>query len=268
MEIIGLAIGAFVIWIIYKFIKYKFRSSVFEVGLKRQLSFGKNLKDGLEKELNDLNSHLPKKLNPQTTLTLVKKMLSLQEKMTDENIAEIYGNFVSLYICENSTPPYNVYPNLTDKKVIMHVNNMCFKEVNGYFVLDNYEFGKLLNTVYGDVIVGEVKWVKEGDKYLNTRFVYILFSYEGGIKNGKPHGFGIERGYEDNKLGYEGEWKDGKRHGHGKDIGLFYRTGYWSEGEWKDDKQWNITNYDKDGKVHSKVENGNVKDLENGEIQK
>ena len=60
MEIIGLAIGAFAIWSIYKFIKYKFRSSVFEVGLKRQLSFGKNLKEGLEKELHDLNSHLPK----------------------------------------------------------------------------------------------------------------------------------------------------------------------------------------------------------------
>ena len=128
MEIIGLAIGAFVIWSIYKFIKYKFRSSVFEVGLKRQLSFGKNLKDGLEKELNDLNSHLPKKLNLQTTLTLVKKMLSLQEKMTDENIAEIYGNFVSLYICENSTPPYNVYPNLTDKKVIWMLTTCALKK--------------------------------------------------------------------------------------------------------------------------------------------
>ena len=116
MEIIGLAIGAFVIWSIYKFIKYKFRSSVFEVGLKRQLSFGKNLKEGLEKELHDLNSHLPKKLNLQTTLTLVKKMLSLQEKMTDENIAEIYGNFVSLYICENSTPLIMFIPILRIKK--------------------------------------------------------------------------------------------------------------------------------------------------------
>ena len=67
---------------------------------------------------------------------------------------------------------------------------------------------------------------------------------------------------------YVGEWKDGKKHGHGKDIGVLHLTGYWSEGEWKDDQQWNITNYDKDGKVHSKVENGKVKDLENGEHQK
>jgi len=260
MEIIGLAIGAFAIWSIYKFIKYKFRSSVFEVGLKRQLSFGKNLKEGLEKELHDLNSHLPKKLNPQTTMTLVDKMVSLQEKMTDENIAEIYGNFVSLYICKDSTPPYNVYPNLTDEKVIMYVNNMCFNEVNGHFILDNSKFGRLFFTIYGSVFTGEKSWIKEGDKSLKDSRVIILSTYEGGIKNGVPHGFGIEIDYENNKLEFEGEFKNGKKHGYGKDFDAIYqgqlKKGYWSEGEWKDDKQWNVTIYDKNDKVLSKIENG------------
>ena len=83
---------------------------------------------------------------------------------------------------------------------------------------------------------------------------------------GRPHYQG--RLIEANGDCYDGGWLEGKKHGHGKDIGVLHLTGYWSEGEWKDDRQWNITNYDKDGKVHSKVENGKVKDLENGEQQK
>jgi hypothetical protein len=274
MEIIGLAIGAFAIWSIYKFIKYKFQSSVFEVGLKRQLSFGKNLKEGLEKELHDLNSHLPKKLNPQTTMTLVDKMVSLQEKMTDENIAEIYGNFVSRHICKDSPPPYKVFPNMTDEKVIMEVNNMCFfKNINGKFMLDTSTVGRLYYTVYGSFSGPsslEKRWVYESDKYLKETLVIILFIYEGGIEDGFPHGFGIEIDYEDNKLFFEGEFKNGKKHGYGKDLDAMHQgqlnEGCWSEGEWKDDKQWNVTIYDKNGKVLSKIENGELKELENKEI--
>lgn len=36
--------------------------------------------------------------------------------------------------------------------------------------------------------------------------------YEGDIKNGKSHGYGIEY-YEDGSISSEGNWKDGKRHG-------------------------------------------------------
>ena len=263
MEFIVLAIVAFIIWSIYKFVKYKFRSSLFEVGLKRQLSFGKDLKDGLENELNDLNSHLPKKLNDQTTKTLINKMVSLQKKMTDENIAEIYGNFISLYICKDSTPPYDVYPNITDEKVIMYVNNMCFNEVNGHFILDNSKFGRLFFTIYGNSFTGEKRWIKEGDKSLKDSRVTILSTYEGGIENGLPHGFGVEIGYEDNKLLFEGEFKNGKKHGYGKDFDIIHQGKLmkecWSEGEWKDDKQWNVTIYDKNGDILSKIENGDQK---------
>ena len=42
------------------------------------------------------------------------------------------------------------------------------------------------------------------------------FQYEGDMKNGVPHGFGIIYDKQ-GKVLFEGTWKDGKRHGHGKE---------------------------------------------------
>ena len=83
--------------------------------------------------------------------------------------------------------------------------------------------------------------------------------YEGDWILGKRNGKGIyiygKGEWEGDK--YEGEWKNGNKNGHGTYI---FGEGEWEgdkyEGEWKKGKEWNITEYDKKGKMIGKFVNG------------
>ena len=91
------------------------------------------------------------------------------------------------------------------------------------------------------------------------------FKYVGIFKNGKKNGTGTFTWPDGGK--YKGEWKDGKFHGQGsftfsdKNIGV---------GEFRKNKPWNISTYDKDGKIiwqmkHGiRVENENILKIEQG----
>ena len=52
---------------------------------------------------------------------------------------------------------------------------------------------------------------------------------------------------------YEGEWKDGELHGQGT---LTWSSGEKYVGEFKNDKEWNTTEYDKNGNIIGKFVNG------------
>lgn len=54
-------------------------------------------------------------------------------------------------------------------------------------------------------------------------------SYEGALKDGCPHGYGIKRG-RDGTIEYKGEWCEGKRHGQGEEPGKYV-------GQYKDDQR-------------------------------
>ena len=111
------------------------------------------------------------------------------------------------------------------------------------------------------------EWKGFGDKETNPK-------YQGEVKNGKPHGFGIlifpnglkyvgefkdglsngqgTSTYDGSK--YVGEFKDGKQHGKGidfdSDLGMKY------EGEFKNGKIWNGTMSDTEGNIFNKWVNG------------
>ena len=53
---------------------------------------------------------------------------------------------------------------------------------------------------------------------------------------------------------YEGRWKKGIFHGFGK---LTSKDGRRLEGEWLYETPWNITEYDKNGKINGRFVNGN-----------
>ena len=76
-------------------------------------------------------------------------------------------------------------------------------------------------------------------------------NYVGELKNGKPHGKGTYIWKNGTK--YEGEWKDGERYGQGR---FTFTDGSKYEGEWEDGKPWNLTIYDKNGKIIGKWVNG------------
>jgi hypothetical protein len=101
------------------------------------------------------------------------------------------------------------------------------------------------------------------------------WKFEGKIMNGKPKE-GTYVSYT-NKDKYVGEFKDGKRNGQGTYLNYFYNQKYvgefkdgdydgqgtmtWSSGEkyvgeYKFHKEWNGTQYDKDGNIIGKYENG------------
>ena len=91
-------------------------------------------------------------------------------------------------------------------------------------------------------------WYDYGDEGNDGKYV-------GDIVNMKPNGSGIfvygKGKWEGDK--YEGQWKDGEFHGNG----TFTRTnGQRFFGEWKNSILWNITGYDKFGKIIKKYRRG------------
>jgi hypothetical protein len=89
----------------------------------------------------------------------------------------------------------------------------------------------------GTYTFGKGKW--EGDKYV------------GEYKDGLPNGQGTYTFPDGGK--YVGEFKDGERNGQGT---FTFKDGEKFVGEWKDDKEWNITEYDKNGNIIGKWVNG------------
>ena len=91
-------------------------------------------------------------------------------------------------------------------------------------------------------------WYDYGDEGNDSKYV-------GDIVNMKPSGTGIfvygKGKWEGDK--YEGQWKDGEFHG----KGTFTRTnGQRFFGEWKSSMLWNITGYDKFGRIIKKYKRG------------
>jgi len=80
--------------------------------------------------------------------------------------------------------------------------------------------------------------------------------YVGEWKNGDWNGQGTFT-WSDGDT-YVGEFKNGSSHGQGT---LTYKDGRKYEGEWKDDKEWNVINYNINGKIQYKIVNGERQDL-------
>ena len=72
-----------------------------------------------------------------------------------------------------------------------------------------------------------------------------------GKSDGKYQGQGTMTWSNGDK--YEGEWKDGELHGQGT---LTWSSGEKYVGEFKNDKEWNTTEYDKNGNIIGKFVNG------------
>ncbi|HBD28362.1 MAG TPA: membrane-binding protein, partial [Deltaproteobacteria bacterium] len=78
----------------------------------------------------------------------------------------------------------------------------------------------------------------------------------GEFKDGKFNGqgsFTFPEGGELEGHKYEGEWKDDKKNGQGT---YFFPDGGKLVGEFRKDSPWNITDYDKNGKIKGKYVNG------------
>ena len=91
----------------------------------------------------------------------------------------------------------------------------------------------------------EPEWFEDGDEKTGDG------KYVGEIENGKPNGTGSITFPDGHK--YEGEWKDDKKNGQGT---YFFPDGGKLVGEFRKDSPWNITDYDKNGKIKGKYVNG------------
>ena len=95
-------------------------------------------------------------------------------------------------------------------------------------------------TLYGWGKCCDYKWMGFGEKDTQPK-------YQGQVKDGKPNGLGSLT-YPDGSK-YVGEWKDDKYHGQGTWFGKGEWKGQKYVGEYKDGKEWNGTEYDKDGNI-------------------
>ena len=94
-------------------------------------------------------------------------------------------------------------------------------------------------------------------------FIYLNgHQYSGEFRDGIKHGYGIylmpsysEVTTKNNLIieQYEGEWEDGKFHGQGT---FTFSDGNKGVGSFRGNKPWNITIYDKDGKISWKMVKG------------
>ena len=75
--------------------------------------------------------------------------------------------------------------------------------------------------------------------------------YVGEFKDGLQNGQGTETWSDGSK--YVGEWKDGKYHGQGT---YTFHDGVKWVGVWIKSEPWDITKYDKDGKIYGRKVNG------------
>jgi len=101
----------------------------------------------------------------------------------------------------------------------------------------------------GTKYVGEYK-----DGVMNGQGTFTYLNgekYVGEFKDGLQNGQGTETFPDGSK--YVGEWKDGKHHGQGT---YTFHDGVKWVGVWIKSEPWNITKYDKDGKIYGRKVNG------------
>ena len=95
----------------------------------------------------------------------------------------------------------------------------------------------------------DYQWMGFGDKDTQSE-------YQGQVKDGNPNGLGVVFGPNGSK--YVGSWKNGKWNGQGT---YTWKDGSKFVGEWKDGEPRNGTQYDKDGNIMGKYENGNYRPI-------
>jgi len=114
---------------------------------------------------------------------------------------------------------------------------------------------------------GKYGWEEDGDEKKNSKYVgevkygipygqgtltYLNGNkYVGEFKVGLQNGQGTETFPDGSK--YVGEWKNGKHHGQGT---YTFHDGVKWVGVWIKSEPWNITKYDKDGKIYGRKVNG------------
>ena len=107
----------------------------------------------------------------------------------------------------------------------------------------------LTSPLYGTKYMGEWKDLKKHGQ--GTETWSNGEKYVGEFKDGIQNGQGTDIFPDGSK--YVGEWKNGKHHGQGT---YTFHDGVKWVGVWRKSEPWNITKYDKDGKIYGRKVNG------------
>jgi len=113
-----------------------------------------------------------------------------------------------------------------------------------FLLLSSPLFGQETGVLYQYETSSGFVWKTFGNEKLQPK-------YEGQITFGEPNGHGTFTNPDGEK--YVGEWKNGKHHGQGT---YTFHDGVKWVGVWIKSEPWNITKYDKDGKIYGRKVNG------------
>lgn len=120
-------------WMTWKFLKYRVREKGDKNSIYYRLSEGLTLNEAIEKEFSDLNKFSKIGLTPQVIKTVANEIANLEERMTVDNVIEIYSTFIYRYIFRNGQ--LKNPSNLDETKILRVIYSLEFIEKDGYFVI-------------------------------------------------------------------------------------------------------------------------------------
>ncbi|KKS39530.1 hypothetical protein A3H03_02815 [Candidatus Kuenenbacteria bacterium RIFCSPLOWO2_12_FULL_42_13] len=138
INLISLFIGFFLcffFWCVYGFIKHKQTIRMDKNEIYSYLNGGLSLKEALKKAFFNLNKYEALGLSDLTVDSVSRKLAGLSIKMDNENIVEIYSDFVYRYIYRQRNGRLKKPIDVSDEKVIYALDTLDINGRNGYFVI-------------------------------------------------------------------------------------------------------------------------------------
>ena len=131
--IVVLMAGAFFCWCVYGFLRYKKQEASFKREIHGYFEEGTSFEESLRKSFSEVNQKYNLGLNEYTIVYVVQEISALLNKMTRENVIEIYSMFLNWYVYGMKAD--NAPRGVKDERILYAVSNLRLKERNGYFAL-------------------------------------------------------------------------------------------------------------------------------------
>lgn len=145
LSIIVILLIAFLLWVVWGFLKYKRNEKQAKAIIYECISKGMSLHDAVHVTFANLNQSYELGLSENTVQKIADKISGLTTKMDLDNAIEIYATFLHRYIFRDG--PVKKPQGVSDEKVRYAIESMQFDERNGYFVI-KYDSGEDFDLKY------------------------------------------------------------------------------------------------------------------------
>ncbi|MBI3617037.1 MAG: hypothetical protein HY210_02325 [Candidatus Omnitrophica bacterium] len=128
-----LAFVSFLCWCLFGFMRYKKQEAAFKQEIYGYFEEGTPFEESLRKSFSEVNRKYNLGLNEYTIVFVVQEISALLNKMSVENVIEIYSMFLNWYIYD--THGAKTPQGIKDERILYAISNLKLKERNGHFVI-------------------------------------------------------------------------------------------------------------------------------------